>query len=163
MAKYSKQIVDKICELIASGDYRIVDVCKKTGIHHDTYYDWKANKPEFSERLKKAEEERLEAFKSMARSGLAKLLDVFEYEEEQIEYVDDPKDSGKTKIKSRKVTKKFIMPNPTAVIFALTNRDPASFKHLKYIDHTSEGERITGFNYIKPNGRSKHPTNGETA
>ena len=144
MAKYSKQIVDKICELVASGDYKIVDVCKKTGIHHDTYYDWKANKPEFSERLKKAEERRLEVFKNMARSGLAKLLDVFEYEEEHIEY-------GNDSIKSRKVIKKKIMPNPAAVIFALCNLDPENFKNIQRVDHTSKGEQVTGFNYIHPN------------
>ena len=97
----------------------------------------------------------------MARSGLAKLLDVFEYEEEHIEYVDDPKNPGHPKIKSKKIISKKIMPNPTAVIFALTNRDPANFKHLQHIDHTSDGERVTGFNFIEPDG-SKHRADKET-
>ena len=54
------------------------------------------------------------------------------------------------------------MPNPTAVIFALTNLDSANFKHLQHIDHTSDGERVTGFNFIEPDG-SKHPGHKKAA
>ena len=149
MAKYSEKKADLICELVASGDYKIVDLCKKAGISHETYYAWKKSKPEFSESLKRSEEQRLEVFKNMARSGLAKLLDVYEYEEIHTEYVDDPKNAGKPKIKSKKIITKKIMPNPTAVIFALTNLDPANFKHLQHIDHTSKGEKVSPIDYSK--------------
>lgn len=136
MAKYSKEKAKEIADLVASGDYRIVDLCKKAGIHHETYYEWQRSKPEFSELIKKAEAERIESFKNMARSGLAKMLDVFEYEEEHIEYVDDPLNPGHPKIKSKKILKKIMMPNPTAVIFALCNRDPENFKNIQHINHS---------------------------
>ena len=157
MAKYSEKIVDKICELVATGDNRIIDICKRVGISEPTFYEWKNSKPKFLESLKKAEESRLEAFKYMARSGLAKLLDVFEYDELHTEHTHF-KGVPITNIKT--ITKK-VMPNPTAVIFALTNRDSANFKHLQHIDHTSDGEKVTGFNYIKPNG-AERPADKET-
>lgn len=124
--KYSPEIVKQICELVATGDHIIKDICKQVGISEAIYYVWKEEKLEFLELLKKAEAERLQAFKNMARSGLAKLLDVYEFEEVTTEFIDQ---KGKPKVKSRKVTKKVIMPNATAVIFALTNQDSENFKH----------------------------------
>lgn len=142
MAKYSEEIVTRICDLLATGDHKISDVCKQVGISEPTYYEWKESKPKFLEALKEAEKKRLEAFKNMARSGLAKLLDVHEYDEETIEYIDNPKDPGKPKIKSKKIVRKKIMPNPTAVIFALTNQDSENFKHKQHVDHTTGGQKI---------------------
>lgn len=138
MAKYSPEIVEKICELVATGDHRIIDVCKMVGIAEQTYYEWKDSKPEFLESLKEAEKKRLEQFKNMARSGLAKLLDIYEYEEETTEYTDNPKEQGKPKIKSKKKTTKRIMPNPTAVIFALTNQDSDNFRHKHEVKHSGD-------------------------
>ncbi|MES2733573.1 MAG: transposase [Bacteroidota bacterium] len=154
--KYSPEIVNRIVELLASGDYTINDVCKQVGINQDTFYDWKANKSEFSEALKQAEKDRLLSFKRMARSGLAKIIDVFEYEEVTTEYIDgkDKEGNSKPKIKSRKVVKKFIMPNATAVIFALTNMDADNWKHKS---DQGEGDREPPkpivFKPIKPDGR----------
>ena len=144
MAKYSKEIVDKICNLLATGEHRIVDVCKQVGISTTIFYDWKDSKVEFSDALKDAEEQRLSQFKDMARSGLAKLLDVYEYEEETTEYSLDP--IGNEQVKSRKVIKKRTMPNSAAVIFALCNRDSENFKNIQKVDVdlTSKGEQITG-------------------
>lgn len=144
MAKYSKEIVDKICNLLATGEHRIVDVCKQVGISEPTFYEWKESKPKFLEALKGAEQQRLSQFKYMARSGLAKLLDVYEYEEETTEYSSDP--IGNEQVKSRKVVKKRTMPNSAAVIFALCNRDSENFKNIQKVDLdlTSKGEQITG-------------------
>lgn len=132
MAKYSKRLVKRICDELATGNHTIADVCKKVGIDESTYYDWKNKKPEFSEALKEAEAKRLEAFADMARSGLAKLLDTHEYEEVTTEYENDK--SGNPVIKSQKRSRKKIMPNPTAVIFTLTNRDAANWKNRQNIE-----------------------------
>ncbi|OUJ65901.1 terminase small subunit-like protein, partial [Hymenobacter crusticola] len=123
--KYSPEIVETICHKLATGDHRISDVCQQVGITEQTFYRWKEEKSEFSEALKKAEQDRLAAFATMARSGLAKLLDVYEYEEVTTEYTDQ---GGEPVIKSRKVTTKRVMPNATAVIFALKNREPEEWK-----------------------------------
>lgn len=146
--KYIPEVVDKICDLLSSGDYTIKDVCRQVGINEDTYHTWKKEKPDFSEAIKKAEIARLDSFAKMAKSGLAKLLDVYEYEEVTTEYVDSKgkDDNGnevsKPKIKSRKVVKKFIMPNPTAVIFALKNRDPDNWADKQEVDVKTNGESL---------------------
>lgn len=130
--KYTKKLSEKICEIFASGNHTISDVCKMVGIAESTFYDWKSSNTEFSEALKRVEEKRLEAFASMAKSGLAKLLDIHEYEEVTTEYENDKE--GRPIIKSQKRVKKKIMPNPTAVIFTLTNRDPDNWKNKQSID-----------------------------
>lgn len=142
--KYSKEIVERICELKALGDHKVVDICKQVGINPDTYYEWKKSHPDFSEALKEADNQRLEAFRDMARSGLAKLLNGHEYDEETTVYVSGVNEAGQVvpTIKERKVVKKKVMPNSTAVIFALTNQDPSNFKHVNHIDHTSKGNPV---------------------
>lgn len=132
MSKYSKKLVKLICDELATGNHTIADVCTKVGITETTFYDWKKKKAEFSQALKEVEAKRLEAFANMARSGLAKLLDVHEYEEVTTEYENDKK--GKPVVKGQKRVKKKIMPNPTAVIFTLTNRDPENWKNKQSID-----------------------------
>lgn len=141
--KYNKAIVKRICDELATGKNSIEDVCKMVGIDDSTYYDWKNKKPEFSEAIKEAEERRLLAFKEMAKSGLAKLLDVHEYEEVTTEFENDS--AGKPVIKSQKRVKKKIMPNPTAVIFTLTNRDQDNWKNKQSIDAKGDFNHNVGF------------------
>ncbi|WP_256013138.1 transposase [Desertivirga xinjiangensis] len=138
--KYSKKLVDVICELYAKGEHSIKDICKMAGISKDTFFEWKKNNADFSDRLKGLEDDRLENYAIMARSGLAKLLDVHEYEEVTTEYVTDP--DGKPIVKHQKRVKKKVMPNATAVIFALTNRDPDNWKHKQEMDVTTKGESL---------------------
>jgi hypothetical protein len=54
--KYSSEMVDEICKYLRAGN-NISDTCSLVGINDDTFYDWKKNKPEFSDALKKAENE----------------------------------------------------------------------------------------------------------
>lgn len=131
--KYSKQLGRDISDAFATGEHKVADVCKQFSISESTFYKWKAENSEFSELLKKAEASRLASFATMARSGLAKLLDVHEVEETTTEYVDK---EGQPKIKSRKVTTRKFMPNATAVIFALKNLDPENFKDKHEVEHS---------------------------
>jgi transposase-like protein len=133
--KYSADLTARLCALLSTGEHTVADVCQQVGITESTFYKWKLEKSEFSEVLKKAEAQRLAAFKRMARSGLAKLLEVHEVEETTTEYVDK---AGKPLIKSRKVTKRVFMPNATAVIFALKNLDPENFKDRQQVEHTGQ-------------------------
>ncbi|TGE08268.1 phBC6A51 family helix-turn-helix protein [Hymenobacter fodinae] len=132
--KYDKKKAEQIVSLFASGDYKIADICKQVGIAESTYYKWKTDKSEFSESIKNAQDARLEAFKGMARSGLAKLLDVYTVEESVVEYVDNGQ--GKPKIKGRKVTQRVFMPNAAAIIFTLKNTDPDNWKDKQEIEHS---------------------------
>lgn len=129
--KYSKKLVEQICTLVASGDQRIVDVCKQVGISEDTFYEWKKTKSEFSEALKKAETQRLESFRTMARTGLASRLVDREVEEVHTEYVDK---AGKPVIKGRRVVKKLILADTAAIIFTLKNTDPDNFRDKQQVD-----------------------------
>lgn len=54
MAKYSKEMADKICALISQGNYQCV-AAACVGISEDTFYAWRKKYPEFSESLKKAD------------------------------------------------------------------------------------------------------------
>ncbi|MDP4009801.1 MAG: hypothetical protein Q8P53_02335 [Candidatus Shapirobacteria bacterium] len=57
MAKYSKDLLEKICELIKKGlSNRDASFCM--GISESTFYEWQKEKPEFSDTIKKAEMER---------------------------------------------------------------------------------------------------------
>ncbi|SEV88768.1 Helix-turn-helix of insertion element transposase [Chitinophaga sp. YR573] len=136
MPKYTKAIVQKICELIEADDYTVSEICKQVGINESTYFGWKADakKIEFLEAIKKAEERRLATFKAAARSGLLTLLRGKEYEEVTTEYTEDKE--GKPKIKHMKKVKKVILPNPTSVIFALKNLDDENFKDLIKNEHS---------------------------
>lgn len=150
-------MVRRICQLIETDDYTVREICKNVDINVDTFYAWKNDKPEFSEALKKADDVRLEKFKTAARSGLLVLLNGKEYEEVLTEMVAGKPDAeGNTKpvIKSQRKIKKFLMPNPTSVIFALKNLDEERFSDIFKQEHTgADGgpivvETITGMKVI---------------
>lgn len=142
MAKYTKALVKEICDLLATGKHTIADTCTIVGISEAIFYRWKIDKVEFLEAVKKAEAGRLVAFKEMAVSGLATLLSVHEFEEVSTEYENDK--DGKPVIKKQKRVKKKIMPNPTAVIFTLTNLDSENWKNRQQTDLTNKGDKFDG-------------------
>lgn len=143
MAKYSQKIADQICEKIAAGDHNILDICKQVGINKATFYKWRKDKRDFLDAIKEAEKDQLIPFKDMARSGLAVLLEGEDYEEITTEYVQDPKNPKKLIVKSKKVVKKRRAPNPTSVIYALSNVDKYNFKNFTQVDHTTKGKPIS--------------------
>lgn len=143
MAKYSQKLADEICEKIAAGEHKIPDICKQVGINKATFYHWKKTKSDFLEDIKSAEKSQLVAFKDMARSGLAVLLEGEDYEEVTTEYIQDPKKSKELIIKSKKVIKKRRAPNSAAVIYALSNVDKENFKNFTQVDHTTKGKPIS--------------------
>lgn len=129
--KYCKEIAGKIIELYASGDQSIQAICDAVKIDRTTFYAWKQNKA-FGKKLETAHKKRLDAIGEMALSGMVILLTKHEYEETTIEYTEGK--DGKPKIKSQKKVKKFIMPNPSMVALALTNRMADDWKNKQSID-----------------------------
>lgn len=136
--KYSKQLADKAIDLYTSGKHSIQAICNELNIHRDTFYDWKTRNSGFAKRIEEAHIRRLEEIGDMALSGLALLVQMYEYEEVTTEYVEGK--DGKPKIKSQKKVKKIIMPNPGAVMHVLTNLDPENWKHRQTIAHTGEND-----------------------
>jgi len=144
--KYTKEIKDKIYKLKASGDFNDKEIQEAVGISTSQWHEWKNTKSEFAELLKKADSEFIEnKIKKSARKGLRTLLEGKEWEETTVEYklVKDKNGNEVAKKVGEKRIKKFIMPNPISVIFALKNSDPDNFKDKQEIDHTTKGEKIS--------------------
>lgn len=166
--KYSLRIAKKICEMRATGNYRIKDICAHVGISHMCLLNWRKDIPEFAEMYEDAETERLDNIGELAESGLKLLLVEHEFEETTTEYksvkhletIEDT--SSKTKITnttykpikaSEKTVKKKIMPNPTAVIFALTNRQREHWKNRQDINHKAEEGDLGFFGFLTGNSQ----------
>jgi len=134
--KYSKETAQAIADALATGDHTIAQVCATVGISESTFFKWKVEKSEFSESLKKAETARLAALGQLARAGLALLLTTQEVEEVTTDFGLDKE--GKPHQRSRKVTKRKILPHATAVVFALKNLDSDNFKDKHEVEHSGE-------------------------
>ncbi len=128
--KYNIDILNEICGYLRDGDTART-AAAKAGIHEDTYYEWIKVHPEFSEAVKRAQEEYKQKeygeILNSAKKSLKVLVEGTEYEEVETEYGTDK--NGNVYIKHQRTKKKQIQPNPTAVIFALTNREPESWKN----------------------------------
>lgn len=133
MAKYSKKIVNDICELISTDSYTIAEICKNVGIHKDTYYEWLKSKPDFSDEIKKAKDKFDEMLASEAKKSLVKMVKGYTVQEKRTVTADTGKkdDDGKpiVRVKEHVVIEKHYQPVPSAVYFTLTNKEPDNWKH----------------------------------
>lgn len=143
MAKYNKEIVKQICELISTDSYTIAEICEKVGIVKDTYYQWLNNKADFSDAIKKAQNNFKDLIASEAKKSLVKMIKGYTIQEKKITTVDTGKkdDNGKPiiKVKEHTVTDKHYQPVPAAVIFALTNVDSENWKNRQNSELTGVG------------------------
>lgn len=129
---YNPDRVAKICKAIESGETNAT-AAKIGGISITTFCEWQNSKPEFAEAVKKAksafEDWQLNGILDDAKKSLKTLICGQEYEEIKTEYEQDPRNPGEPRIKRQtRITKK-VLPNATAVIFALCNRDPDNWKN----------------------------------
>lgn len=137
--RYCPEIVEEIAGYIERGTSNI-DAARLAGITEAAFYKWKKEHVEFVERLKRAEDAyhqwELNGILKSARKSLKDLVEGFEYTEIENEYESDGK-GGYVIKKQRSKTKKFA-PNPTAVIFALCNRDPEHWQNRINADVNSK-------------------------
>lgn len=133
--KYTPEKAAIICKAIADGE-TIQYACKKANISDDTFARWRANNAEFAEQLKRAEAEYNRWYSDElvrdCKRSLKTLILGSEYEETTVEYESDK--NGNPQIKKQKTVTKRVMPNTTAIIFALTNRDPENWKNRQTTD-----------------------------
>ena len=165
MAKYNKKIVDCICELIATDSYTVAEICKTVRISKETYYTWLKGKPDFSDSIKKAEDQFNDLVVVEAKRSLIKLVKGYTVQEKKTVTTDTGKkdEAGKpiVKIKEHSVVDKHYQPNTAAVIFTLTNRDPDNWKN-------KQEQKLSGEIGIKSNLENlsdeelKRIVNGET-
>ncbi len=130
--RYNPERVARICKAIENGETNAT-AAKIGGISVSTFCEWQATKPEFSESVKRAkavfEEWQLTGILEDARKSLKTLVCGQEYEEVKTEYEQDPRNPSTPRIKKQTRITKRIPPNPTAVIFALCNRDPEHWQN----------------------------------
>lgn len=129
-AKYTPERVRTICDAIERGETNET-AAKLGGISRSTFFEWLNSRSDFSDAVKKAkaafEDWQMNGILEDARKSLKTLVCGQEYEEIKTEYENDK--NGQPRIKKQtRVTKK-ILPNPTAVIFALCNRDPEHWQN----------------------------------
>lgn len=129
-AKYTPERIARICNAIAEGKTN-EQAAKYGGITVSTFCEWQKTKSEFSEAIKKAkaqyEDWLMNGILEDAEKSLVTLIKGCEYEEIKTEYENDS--FGNPRIKKQSRTTKKILPNPTAVIFALCNRDPEHWQN----------------------------------
>jgi transposase-like protein len=133
MAKYDKNIVARICELISTDSYTIEEICRQVGISKDTFYEWKAKKSDFSDAIKKAEKDFNNLVIVEAKKSLIKKIRGYMEQEKKTVTVDtgkrDEHGNPIVKVKEHVVSDKYFQPDTAAIIFALTNRDPENWKN----------------------------------
>lgn len=147
--KYNKKIAEKICSLIATDTYTVAEVCRMVKIHHDTYYTWIKEFPEFSDAIKKAEAERMAVFVVEAKKSLLRKIQGYTVQERHITTVGSGKFdvNGKEipRIKEQKVVDKHFQPDTAAIIFTLTNGEPENWKNRQNNEVTGkDGKDLFG-------------------
>lgn len=128
--KYTPEIISEICAELEQGR-SAKDTCRRVNIAEDTFYTWMKEHPEFAERVKAARKvyddwERNELVKD-CKLSLKELIRGAEVTDTQTEY--EPGKDGEPRIR-RQITKtRRQAPNATAIIFALSNRDPEHWQN----------------------------------
>ena len=122
--------VEIMCAAIAKGkSYKDAYTAARVG--HDSFYRHLRDDSDFSEKVKRAEQEYQDWYDSQlvveCKRSLIDLVRGFEYDETTIETGVDAR-TGK-KVEKKKIVHKKVGPNPTAIIFALSNRDPEHYQN----------------------------------
>ncbi len=136
MAKYTEKRVERICTLIEKDSYTVSEICSLSGISDDTYYTWQKEKPEFSDRIKKARDKFDEMIIKEAKNSLRKLVKGYEVEETKTVFENGK--NGRTKIKEQIKTKKQCQPNVVATIFTLVNKASEEYKNRQNTELTGK-------------------------
>jgi len=129
MSKYTPELVETLCENIAQG-FTILEACESVGISERTFYNWieDEKKIQFLQSFKKAEQDKLKLLKDRrkekALKGINCLLEPFTYDE--VTVIEKETEMGFTR--ETKTVTKTILPNVTALIFAMSNDMPDQFK-----------------------------------
>ena len=122
--------VEIMCKAIAAGkSYK--DAMLSARVGHDAFYRHLRDDADFSDKVKKAEQEYQNWYDSQlvvdCKRSLSELIRGYEWDETTTETM--PGKDGKGTIVKTKVVHKKAAPNPTALIFALCNRDPENWKN----------------------------------
>lgn len=122
--------VEIICKAIAAGKSH-KDAFTAARVGHDSFYRHLRDDSDFSDKVKKAEQEYQEWYDSQlvvdCKRSLLELICGYEWDETTTETA--PGKDGKGTVTKTKVVHKKAAPNATAIIFALCNRDPEHWQN----------------------------------
>lgn len=123
MAKYSKELENKLVSLIEEDTYTITDICKILNIGRKTFYRWRDDKPEFAEAISTAMENREERMRLLARQAMKKRLDGYKLVETKTVYATNKnaEDGSEMYVKEYVVKDKYCVPDTSAIAFALSD------------------------------------------
>lgn len=128
--QWTQAKVDLMCKMIAQGKSH-KDAYTAARVSYTTFYAHLKTDNEFIESVKKAEAEYQQWYDSQlvvdCKRSLIELVRGYEYDETTTETGIDAR-TGKNVTKTKIVHKK-VAPNPTALIFALCNRDPEHWQN----------------------------------
>ena len=135
--------IEIMCKKISTGkSYK--DAFTAARVSKATFYAHLANDSDFLDRVKRAEQEYQEWYDSQlvvdCKRSLLELVQGYEWDETTTESALDK--NGRMVETKRKVVHKKAAPNPTAIIFALCNRDPENWsnKHIQELTGKIETE-----------------------
>lgn len=134
-----KEKVISICEMYANDRHTIEDCCRAFGVEsYQTFKNWVDEFGEFGELYKNAqaaaENVYFERLKQKARTALEKKIEGYD-----VELVETTIGEKGTTVKT---VQKHFNPSDTAIIFALTNKDPENFRNKHNVEiEDSEGLR----------------------
>jgi transposase len=138
--KYNKQVHDKIITLAEKG-YINKEICKSVGISEATLYGWtdpkseKNFKLELAESLKKAKQ----VIDDKVEQKLFKRAMGYRYNEVTKELVKN--EDGFSELKVTKVVTKEVVPEVSAQIFWLKNRQPDKWRDVKTLNNNATIEK----------------------
>lgn len=141
MAKYSKRIVNRICDLISKDTYTVAEICAIVKISERCYYDWQANNAQFADSIARAREKFDEILIKEAKNSLRKKITGYTVQEKKVVMVEGKPDSygkSKPKIKEQVTIEKHYQPDTAAIIFALTNKSPEEYKNRQNTELTGK-------------------------
>ena len=157
MARYDKNIAEKIAEIYGMGTGTIEEICEEFHISKSTFYEWQKSKLHFSDAIERYKIIRLNNMGRMALKGMETLLTKTEFTEETLLYetqYDKKKQKDVQKIVGIKRVTKTVMPNARIVEFVATNRMPGEWKNTSKIDVTSGGNQL-GFGMFLQQTKTK--------
>lgn len=137
------EVSQKICDLYAANNFTLESCCKEYGITEWTFHNWKNEITEITEAYKKAKTRNSVNYKTQlrekAKTSMQKLIEGWEYKKTTKE----KKKVGDIEHIRITETTEVVLPNPTMIIFAMTNTNNAEiddFLHRNTTDHTTGGE-----------------------
>ncbi len=133
-------VKDEIIANIRAGDSNKV-AYEKAGISETTFYDWMAEKAEFSVAVKQAQAEHRREKAKLVEESLFKRAIGYKTEEVKTEFMAGA--DGKPVIVKQTKTNKEVPPDTGAAIFILTNSDPEKWQNRQNTQFGVD-EKITG-------------------